>query len=493
MSCKLSRNSSLLSVPEDLTYFAHNNCYLVVNPQNGGRCILNTFEFSVLKKLANSKSNTQLEETKEVDRALAKLVLNWIVYHNGKPPKIKIIEPRLTQVYYAITDGCNLRCPYCYASSEKRLAGELNTSESLKLVSQIADFGVDLIVFTGGEPLLRKDLFQIVQHANQSGLKSNMITNATMIGTPTMAQQIAELFKSVTISVDGGTAKTNDRTRGVGAFAKTANALHLLNQAGVVPHINHIVTSDNICELDEFTRFIEEFEVGSIRLMNHNKLGRGVSDGSNFGYEDHVKLMRFKWTSPAAGKLLPDGPKPLNQCTIRGNCGMGGNEIYINSVGDVYPCKLVTENSHFAGNVRRQSLAEIFDNPLLRSMRNSTVFGGEYHADCSRCYVRATCGGGCRATHMTESLDLRRNSRHQCRILRDGVAIQLWLEAGGTASLDLDKNDRELTTPRLVIDDHIHPVFNDWKDDLNAIPVGARRSVVDKLRFTYVETKPSDK
>jgi radical SAM protein with 4Fe4S-binding SPASM domain len=495
MSCKLSRNRSLLSVPEDLTYFVHNDCYLVINPQNGGRCILNSFEFGVLQALTSPKSSAPFEETDEIDRILAKLVLNWIVYHNGNQPKIEISEPRLRQVYYAITEGCNLRCPYCYASSETRLAGELNTNESLNLVSQVADFGADLMTFTGGEPMLRKDLFQIVKHANQSGLKSNMITNATMIRTPVQAQRIAELFNSVTISVDGGTAEAHDRTRGAGAFAKTVNALHLLNQVGVVPNINHIVTSDNIPELEEFTRFIEGFEVGSVRLMYHNKLGRGVGDGYNFGWEDHLKIMRIKWTSPAAGKLRPDGPKPLKPCAVRGNCGMGGNEIYISSVGDVYPCKLVTGRSHCAGNVRQQSLAEIFDSPLLRSMRKSTVFGGEYHADCSRCYIRASCGGGCRATHMSESLDLRRNSRHQCRILRDGIAAELWLEAG-INSLDLYKNDREMTTPRLVVNGKIHPVFDDWKTDSiassNVAPVGVQRPIADKLFFTYVETGISD-
>jgi len=444
-----------------------------------------------LKALADSKSSVPFEETDEIDRILAKLVLSWVVYHNGNKPKIEISEPSLRQVYYAITEGCNLRCPYCYASSETRLAGELNTDESLGLVSKVADFGAEVMIFTGGEPMLRKDLFQIVQHANDSGLKSNMITNATMIRTPALAQQIADLFNSVTVSIDGGTAEAHDRTRGAGAFAKTVNALHLLNKAGVIPDINHIVTSDNVQELEEFAKFIEGIEVGSVRLMYHNKLGRGVSDGSDFGWKDHRKIMQIKWTSPTAGKLRPDGPKPLKSCSIRGNCGMGGNEIYVSSIGDVYPCKLVTGSSHYAGNIRRQSLGEIFDSPLLRSMRRSTIFGGEYHTDCSKCYIRTLCGGGCRATHMSDTLDLRRNSRHQCRILRDGVATELWREAGIT-SLDAYKNNEEMNTPRLVVNGNIHPVFDDWKtnsiDSLNVTPADLRPPIRRKLHFTYVET-----
>jgi radical SAM protein with 4Fe4S-binding SPASM domain len=427
--------------------------------------------------LAHPQASAPFEETDRIDRILAKLVLSWIVYYKGNRPKLEVKEPRLRQVYYAITEGCNLRCPYCYASSEKRLPGELNTAESLSLVSQVADFGAEQMIFTGGEPMLRKDLFQIVEHANRSGLTSNIITNATIIRTRAVAQQFAELFNSVTVSVDGGTAGAHDRTRGAGTFAKTHRALQLLNEAGVVPNINHIVTSDNVDELEDFAVFMEGLKVGSIRLMSHNNLGRGVSDEYDFGWKDHLKVLQIAWTSPVAGKLRPDGPKPLNPCAVRGNCGMGGNEIYINSLGDVYPCKLVTGRSHFAGNLRRQPLAEIFAGPLFRGMRNSTVFGGEYHADCTKCYVRASCGGGCRATHMSESLDLRRNSRHYCRILRHGIAAQLWLEAG-VSSFEIAKNEREMTTPRLVVNGDIHPVFDDWKTEVipsrDAIQVGVR-------------------
>ncbi|MFI6323629.1 StsB family radical SAM/SPASM domain sactipeptide maturase [Nonomuraea sp. NPDC050556] len=461
MSGKLTRTRSLFDVPEDLTYFVHEADYLVVNPQVGGRCLLGPQEFRVLEALAHPEAHA-LEETPETERTLAKLILNWIVYYNGFRPAVGVTEPTLRQVYYAITDGCNLRCPYCYASSEKCLPGEMNTEESLSLVTQVAEIGAKMIIFTGGEPMLRKDLFQIVEHANNSGLKSNIVTNATMIRKPEQARRFKELFGDVTISVDGGTAETHDRTRGEGAFAKTHKALQLLNEAGVVPKINHIVTSDNVDELEQFATFMDGLEVHSIRLMYHNNLGRGVTDEFDFGWEDHLKIQQIAWTSPAAGKLRPDGPKPLTRCSVRANCGMGGNEIYVNSLGDVYPCKLVTGRAHYAGNVRRQTLAEVFASPVLSGMRNSSVFGGDYHADCAKCYIKASCGGGCRAAHMSESLDLRRNSRHQCRILRHGVVTQLWLEAGADPA-ELAKMDAEMTTPRLLSNDEIHPVYDDWK------------------------------
>ncbi|MEU4380510.1 StsB family radical SAM/SPASM domain sactipeptide maturase [Micromonospora echinofusca] len=455
----LVRNRSRFDVPEDLTYFVHGESHLVINPQVGARCVLTTREFGVLRALV---TGTPLEPDEATERTLGKLILQWIVYFNGHRPTVTVSESPLNTAYYAITDGCNLRCPYCYASSEKCLPGELNTAESLDLVDQVAAMGTRTIIFTGGEPMLRKDLFQVVEHAKSRGLLCNVITNATMIRSAQIAQRFAELFDAVTISLDGGTAETHDRTRGKGSFAKTHQAVRLLNDAGVEPRINHIVTSDNIDELEDFGAFIAGLRVHSVRLMNHSQLGRGVDDEYDFGWADHLRVQQLVWTSPIAGPLRPDGPRPVTPCSVKGNCGLGGNEIYINSLGDVYPCKLVTGRAEHAGNIRRQPLAEIFASPVLGAMRRSTVYGGEFHADCGACYIRSNCGGGCRATHMSLSGDLRRNDRHYCRILRHGLVTQLWQESG-VSRAEIAANDEAMTVPRRVADGAVHEVYDQWK------------------------------
>ncbi|WP_405486868.1 StsB family radical SAM/SPASM domain sactipeptide maturase [Streptomyces sp. NBC_00096] len=465
MRGNLVRNLALFEVPNDLTYFVHDEDHLVVNPEVAARCVLSGREFRVLQTLAAAQARGEraaLEADAETERVLAKLILNWIVYFNGNRPQVRLGEPPLRIAYYAITDGCNLRCPYCYASSEKCLPGELSTAESLDLVSQIAEFGSETIVFTGGEPMLRKDLFQIVEHANRGGLKSNIITNATMIRTEATAKRFAELFNMVTVSLDGGTAETHDRTRGKGAFAKTRKAIQLLNAAGVKPAINHIVTSENVEELEDFASFLDGIEIHSVRLMNHNDLGRGAGDDYDFGWQDHLRVQELVWTSPVAGKFKPDGPRPVTPCSVKGNCGMGGNEIYVNSLGDMYPCKLVTGKGEYAGNIRKQRLSEIFASPVLTSMRKSTVYGGEFHADCEKCYIKANCGGGCRAAHMSESGDLRRNSRHLCRILRHGITTQLWTETGVTRA-ELAAGGVDMTVPRMVATGEVHVAHDQWK------------------------------
>lgn len=448
-----------LIVPDDLVYFSHNESRLVTNPALGAWCLLNKAEWSVLFDIARRYPPCQ---DPCLERTLAKLVLNCLVYLPGQVPKPSIPDPPLKIVYYAITEGCNLRCPYCYASSEKCLPGELTTEESVDLMLQAAAIGVRTVVFTGGEPMLRKDLFEVAAAARRQGMRANLITNGTMVRTPEIADTIARTFDRVTVSIDGGTAEVHEHTRGKGTFAQTAHALKLLNSAGVVPDINHVVTPGNVETLDKLFDFISDLKVRDVRLMHHNKLGRAVNEEQQFGWSDFMRVQFFRWEYPNVRKLIPEETKASKPCSIKGNCGMGGNEIYVTSLGDVYPCKLVTESKHRAGNLRQRKLAELFASPVLADMRRSNVFSGENLVDCRRCYIRGGCGGGCRAYHSAETGEIYKNGRHLCRILRHSMVSKMWQEHGATGA-ELSRNHEEMLRPHFVKDDTLHPAYEDWK------------------------------
>jgi radical SAM protein with 4Fe4S-binding SPASM domain len=450
---------SSASAPKDLVFFRDGPRNLVVNPELGAWQVLDHAELDVLRRLANEES---LRDMSGAERALAKLVMGWIVYLPGKRPVLSQMDTPLRIVYYAMTDGCNLRCPYCYASSEKALPGELNTAESMDLVEQAADMGAELVVFTGGEPMLRKDLFDVAGRVRELGLQANIITNATLIRTPERARQVAETFATVTVSLDGGTAETHERTRGRGTFAKTVRALRLLNAEGVRPVINHVVTQDNVDLLPDLAELLADIDVAKVRTMQHSNLGRGATDSDSFGWAEYKRLHSFTWTDPRAHNLLPDGPTGQVSCQTKINCGLGGNEIYINSLGNVYPCKLVTENEHLAGNLRRTSLRELFASPVLADLRSNAVFAGDNLTDCRKCYIRGACAGGCRAYHMAESGSLKRNSRALCRMLRHQMITSMWIGAGSGRDTILDNED-EAFRPMLVATGDVHEVYDDWK------------------------------
>jgi radical SAM protein with 4Fe4S-binding SPASM domain len=450
-----------LVVPDDLVSFRDPaGRHLVNNPELAAWALLAEPEYAVLRSLAVG-GPAPADGIGEVDRALGTLVLNWLVYLRGRRPVVREPEPELAMLYYAITDGCNLRCPYCYASSTRRLPGELETHESLDLVDQAAELGAKVLVLTGGEPMLRRDLFDVAAHARSLGMQVNMITNATLIESAAKAARVAAAFDLVTVSIDGGTEQTHERTRGKGTFARTVRALHLLNDHGVVPVINHVVSEENVDELASVGELLADIRVRQVRLMHHSALGRGADDGVSFGWGEYAKAHEFVWTNPLARNLLPDGPIAAKPCSPRGNCGLGGTEIYVNSLGNVYPCKLVTEKRHLAGNVRRTPLREIFAGPLLADLRTNSVFHGDNLADCQKCYIRAACGGGCRAYHMARSGDLKKNARSFCRVLRHQMVTSMWSAVGAGRDTLVDAGP-EPFVPTLVRTGAVHPVHEDW-------------------------------
>lgn len=474
-----------LTVPEDIVVFRTATRRFALNAHLASWVLLTPEQDDLLSALARGDRPDGLFPTKrELDKALAHLVLNFLVYMPGWQPGDITPRIKLKVVYYAITDGCNLRCPYCYDSSERKLPGQLNTAESMSLMEQIAEAGAATVVFTGGEPMMRRDLFDVARHARKQGLNVNIITNGTYIRNAEIAETMAELFQRITVSMDGGTRERHEATRGKGTFAKTMKGLQLLNDAGVRPVINHVVTSDNVDSMGEIAALGERFKIKHVRVQHHSDLGRGAEDHLGFEWADYLKTDRFMWTEPLSEHLLDDSIKAIKPCGVKGNCGMGGNEIYVNSLGNVYPCKLVTGLGDLAGNVRAKPLKELFQAPNMTALRESTVFGGDVHTDCSRCYIKAACGGGCRAFHMARSGDLRRNSRALCRMLRHSQISTIWRALGADLALIEDPGAFVPIRPH---DGSVHPVYEDWRDETPRVKTPVDRVVSRSRRLPIVE------
>jgi radical SAM protein with 4Fe4S-binding SPASM domain len=456
-----------LRVPDEIVLFRTATRCLAMNSRLASWAQLSPRQDALLCDLARGEppalAGDDPASRRERDRDLARLVLNYLVYMPGwEPPDVRRAQPRLNVVYYAITDGCNLRCPYCYDASERRLPGELAHEDSLRLMGQIAEAGASTIVFTGGEPMMRRDLFDVVRRAREVGLRANIITNGSYIRNIEIARTMAELFNRVTVSVDGGVKERHEPTRGKGTFAKVVRALTLLNEAGVAPVINHVVSNENVDYLDEIAGLGERFRIKHVRVQWHSNLGRGQWDRLGWDWGDYLKSEEFMWTHPLADYLIDDPRESVKPCAIKGNCGMGGNEIFVSSLGDVYPCKLVRGLGELAGNVRKATVSELFATPVMTELRESTVFGGSVHTDCERCYIKGACGGGCRAFHMAQSGDIRKNSRQLCRMLRHSQISTIWRALGADKSVI---DDPGAFVPILPADGSVHPVHEDWRAD----------------------------
>jgi radical SAM protein with 4Fe4S-binding SPASM domain len=473
-----------LRVPDEIVLFRTATRCLAMNSHVASWAQLTPRQDALLCALARSESTAALSEwydsRRELDRDLAHLVLNFLLYTPGwKPSEIKA-KTRLNTVYYAITDGCNLRCPYCYDASERRLPGELTHEESLRLIDQIAEAGARTVVFTGGEPMMRKDLFDVARHARSIGLEANIITNGTYVRNLGIAQTMAEIFNRITVSVDGGVAERHEATRGPRTFAKVVRALNLLNEAGVEPVINHVITNDNVDYINEVAALGERFKIKHVRVQWHSNLGRGQWDTLGWDWGDYEKSEEFMWTHPLAHHLIDESVRAVKPCAVKGNCGMGGNEIFVSSLGNLYPCKLVRGLGELAGNVRQATVSELFATDVLREMRESTVFGGSVHTDCDRCYIKGACGGGCRAFHMAQSGDIRKNSRQLCRMLRHSQISTIWRSLGADKAV---VDDPGAFVPIRPFDGSVHPVYDDWtreapQVDLTGLAAPERRRML---------------
>lgn len=184
--------------------------------------------------------------------------------------------PRL--VYWEITKRCNLRCAHCRAAPKAwAVPDELSLSEGLSLIETIAEVGSPILVFTGGEPLLRGDLFVLARHATGKGLPIALATNGTLV-TRAVARRVAGAgFQRVSISLDGPDAETHDDFRRIrGAFDKAVDGFIHLKELGVSMQVNTTVTVHNRNRLDEIRELVRKLGADAWHLFLLVPVGCGL-------------------------------------------------------------------------------------------------------------------------------------------------------------------------------------------------------------------------
>src|SRR5512140_1940823 len=158
-------------------------------------------------------------------------------------------KPRL--VFWEVTKGCNLRCIHCRATAtELSSPTDLPTEKAKSIIDQIAGFGDPILVLSGGEPLYRKDIFELARYATEKGLRVALATNGTLV-TKEIAQKIVDAgVKRVSISLDGANAETHDSFRGIpGAFDAAIYGFRNLKELGMPVQINMTIAKHNAVEL----------------------------------------------------------------------------------------------------------------------------------------------------------------------------------------------------------------------------------------------------
>jgi len=330
-------------------------------------------------------------------------------------------------VFWNLTNRCNLACTHCYSKSGpgRTTEGELTTAEALGVIDDLADMGVPLILFTGGEPLMRADIWELATHARSRGLKMALSTNGTLI-TPDIARRIKESgIEYAGISLDGAKAETHDRFRNFpGAFEQTVKAFAACTKAGLRCGVRVTLTKENCHELEALVDLSRSLGASRFCLYWLVPTGRGSESYARLQLDrdeviDALSLLyrKAKETDPAAMEFLTvdapqdcihllasmekDGSEDLADArelleSLKGGCSAGTRVANIDSHGNVYPCQFARTGEFLVGNIRDRPFSRIWAdtaNPVLARFREKQArFGGR----CAGCTYRDLCGGGCR-------------------------------------------------------------------------------------------------
>ncbi len=312
-------------------------------------------------------------------------------------------EFRPSLVSWNLTRLCNLKCPHCYLSAGKKGDDELTTAECLGLLEEMKALGTEMVILTGGEPLLRKDIYELASAASEAGLWVVMGTNGVLIDDRVVAKMQECGVQGVGISIDSIDPEKHDSFRGgPGSWKHSVRALEICKAAGLEVLVQTTVMDENRDEIPRLIDFARDKGAWSFNLYFLVQTGRGqqMNDLSADSTEELLTelvdvqesyrpmLVRSKCAPQFKRIAYERGRGGLES----GGCMAGTQYCRITPSGDVTPCPYMTVS---AGNVREQSFTEIWTgSPVLTALRDP----GQLKGRCGACEYSELCGGcRCRA------------------------------------------------------------------------------------------------
>jgi len=322
---------------------------------------------------------------------------------------------------WEVTAACNLSCIHCHAASGKPDPNELSTDEGKTLIDQIAEVdGFRTLVYTGGEPLVRPDIFDLLKHSQATGFANIIATNGTLIDDD-MAWKLKEHgVVCNAISIDASDPEIHNFVRkSPQAFDLALRAIDATKKAGILLQINTTAMEYNMENLASLIDFVDGRDVSIMLMYQLVAVGRGekiekatLKKSANENLSRLISEKQRHATTiiePVAGpqywpyllekKGFDNGLKLKFAEKVFHGCAAGRGFVYIKSNGDVWPCPFVEVNT---GNIREKSFKEIYEeSPVFINLRNreNTLKGL-----CGDCRYRTLCGG-CRGRALTYSGD----------------------------------------------------------------------------------------
>ncbi len=302
---------------------------------------------------------------------------------------------------FELTYRCNLSCVHCYV--EEDTDGELTTAEVFSSIDQLADAGTLVMVFTGGEPLVRDDFFDIAEYARKRNMALSLMSNGTLIDERAVEKMKRLHFLRVSISLYGVTPKTHDAvTQVAGSFFRTFKAIRLLKENGFRLDIKTPVMKQNMDEIAQIGDFCQELGAETNADPNITITTKGSRRPLEYRLSDEELSTHVLWEAQS-GKEVQGFTRV---------CNAGFCNVAIGAQGKVFPCNALRLE---AGDLRQDSFAQIWSrSPVFHRLRQLKM---EDFRECSSCellYNCARCPG--RAFH--EEGDMLLPPKEACRISR---------------------------------------------------------------------------
>lgn len=317
-------------------------------------------------------------------------------------------------IFWEVTKSCPLTCKHCRASSiEKPLPDELTTAEGKRLLEEIAQFGKVVIVFTGGDPLNREDIFELMDYAKSLGLIVSIAPAPAQNLTEEAIKKISKVAQYMSISLDGAKETTHDWLRGFGSYKYAINGIKLGLKYGLQVQVNTVVWKKSYQELPEIVKLLKDLGVKVWEVFFLIPVGRGTVelDIPREKYKDVLNFLLFasKYElvvrtveGPFFRRAKMEGKIEENELTKRlrellgepkGNIDKsvmptrdGAGVLFVSYNGDIYPSGFLPL---CLGNVRKDSIVEVYRNSSLLQM----IRAGKLKGKCGICEYSTICGG----------------------------------------------------------------------------------------------------
>jgi radical SAM protein len=322
-------------------------------------------------------------------------------------------------VIWEVTQACDLSCKHCRAAAQPlRSPDELSTEEGKHLIDQIADLHVPIFVMTGGDPIKRPDIFELIRYATEQGVHAALTPSATPLLTREVICKLKEAgLARLAVSLDGSTAEIHDNFRQLpGAYAKTLQAIEWANEIGLPIQVHTTASRHNIADLDQLATLLHERDIVMWSVFFLVPVGRGqkadLLTGDEFEqvFEKLYKLSKevpFQIKTTEAmhyrryilqqhvaelerervthGEEKPAQSRTQQWATRRVNDGRGF--VFVSHTGNVYPSGFLPV---LGGSIREQSLKDIYRySPVFRTLRDLDQLEGK----CGACEFKEICGG----------------------------------------------------------------------------------------------------